>query len=335
MLGALFRGFRAVARNWGLVVLVLAVNLGLALVLALPLASQLERELAHRGSSATMMYSFDYDWWNRWSEDQTGYTRSFAPDVFGAGFIFKNLDLLLGEHPLASVLPGDGLTPDRPRTVRLPPPPPVLDPLIMAAGVLYLLVQVFLTGGLLGVLRAPQGGWTFRGLIHGSGFYFGRLLRVSLLALGLVAIVFAVNAPLARWMDELAREAVSERTALAIGLGRHALLLGVLGVVHMVASFARVIVVREERRSAALALVSSLGFCARNLASALGQYAVVLFLALLLLVAWRAADSRLIVLGWRSQLLAFALFEALLLGRIGLRLGLLASQLELHRSRGR
>ena len=30
-----------------------------------------------------------------------------------------------------------------------------------------LLVQVFLTGGLLGVFRSPQGGWTFRGLtIH-------------------------------------------------------------------------------------------------------------------------------------------------------------------------
>jgi hypothetical protein len=335
MLSALRRGFQGVGRNWGLVVLVLAVNLGLALVLALPLASGLERELAHRGSAAAMMYDFDYDWWGRWSEDQTGYRRSFDPAVFGTGFAFKNLSLLLGRHPPDGVLPGAGRQPSEGGATSLPPEPPALDLTIIALGVLYVLTQIFLTGGLLGVFRAPQGGWTFRGLIHGSGFYFGRLLRVSLLALGLVAILFAVNAPFARWMDGLAREAVSERTALAIGLGRHALLLAALVLVHMVASFARVIVVREERRSATLAFVSSLGFCARNFAAGLGQYGVVLLLALVLLAGWAAVDARLVVIGGKSQLLAFAVMQLLLLGRIALRLGLLASQLELHRARER
>ena len=43
----------------------------------------------------------------------------------------------------------------------------------------------------------------------------------------------------------------------------------------MVSSHAKVMVVREERLSAVLAFLSSLGFCARNLAAALGQYLVV------------------------------------------------------------
>jgi hypothetical protein len=206
--------------------------------------------------------------------------------------------------------------------------------LILSLGLLYLLVQTFLTGGLLGVFRAPQGGWTFRSLVHGSGFYFGRLLRVSLLALGLVGLVFIVNAPVARWIDGLAREAVSEQTAITLTFGRHALLLLALIVAHMVASFARVIVVREERRSAALALVSSLGFCVRNLFAVVGQYGVVIVGALLLLAVWSFLDGRHVVLGWRSQLVAMVLFQGFLLARIALRLGLLASQLELHRARG-
>ena len=133
---------------------------------------------------------------------------------------------------------------------------------------------------------------------------------------------------------EPAREAVSEQTALTLTLGRHALLLLALILVHMVASFARVIVVREERRSAVLALVSSLGFCGRNLLAIVGQYAVVVALALLLLAVWGALDARQLVLGWRSQLVALVLFQGFLLGRIALRLGLLASQVELHRARG-
>jgi hypothetical protein len=331
MLDALRDGFRGLGRNWGLVLLVLAVNLALALVLALPLAAQLEDDLAHTGASASMMYGFDFDWWSAWEEGQEGPSSTFRPDTFGTGFAFKNLDLLLRGALPAGLLPEPG----REERQRLGAGdlPPRLDPLILGVGVLYLLIQVFLTGGLLGVLRAPQGGWTFRGLIHGSGFYFGRLLRVSLLALGGAWVVFALNAPFARWVDGMAREAVSEQTALNLGLGRHALLLFALLVVHAVASYARVIVVREERQSAALALVSSLGFCARNALAVLGHYAVVIAGAVVLLATWAVFDARLAVIGWKSQLLALAGFEVFLVGRIALRLGLLGGQLALHRDR--
>jgi hypothetical protein len=332
MLRALRHGFGGVGQNWGLVLLVFGVNLGLAVILAAPLAFQLERDLAHNGASASMMYGFDYDWWSRWSEDQEGFPRSFRPDILGVGFAFRNLDLLLRGYLPARLFPmGNG---DEPGQEDAGWGPSELDPLILGLGLLYLLVQTFLTGGLLGVFRAPQGGWTFRGLVHGSGFYFGRLLRVSALALGLVGIVFFLSIPLARWADGLARGAVSERTAITLTFGRHALLLLALIAVHMVASFARVIVVREERKSAVLALVSSLGFCVRNPLAVVGQYVAVVVLGLLLLAAWSALDGRQVVLGWRSQLVALVLFQGFVLSRIGLRLGLLASQLELHRARG-
>jgi hypothetical protein len=330
MLEALRRGFTGLGRNWGLVVVAFSVNIALALLVALPLASQLERDLDRIGVSASMMYGFDHDWWTHWSEDQEGYTRSLAPDVFGTGFAPRNVDLLLrGSVPGRVFREAGREAQAAPSSARRPRG---LDPLLVGLGVLYLVVQTFLTGGLLGVFRAPQGGWTLRGLIHGSGFYFGRLIRVGLLGLGLVGIVFAANVPFARWVDGLAREAVSEETALALFLGRRALLLLAIVLVHMVASFARVIVVQEERQSAALAFVSSAGFCGRNLVATAGQYGVVLLLALVLLGAWASIDARLLVVGWKSQLVAFALFQVFLLSRIGLRLALLASQLELHRA---
>jgi hypothetical protein len=329
MLSALREGFRSVGRNWGLVALVLASNLLLALVLAIPLAARIEADLAHRGASVGMMYGFDYDWWSRWSEDQQGYARSLSPAIFGTGFTFKNLDLLLGGQLPAGLfaggvqaLEGNGA------------PTASTDAVILGLGVLYLLLQTFLTGGLLGVFRAPRGGWTLRGLVHGAGFYFARLLRVSLVALATLGVVFGLNAPFARWVDGLAREAVSESTAIALVFGRHALLLFVLLLVHMAASFAKVTVVLEERRSALLAFVSSLGLCARNFAAALGQYLTVLLLGLLLLAAFGALDAGFPVSGWKSQLVLLVVFQAALFGRIALRLGLLASQLELARARG-
>jgi hypothetical protein len=327
MLTSLREGFRSVGRNWGLVVLVLVTNLLLALLLAAPLAAHLEADLDHQGASVRMMYGFDFDWWSRWSESREGFARTFSPDIFGVGFALRNLDLLLGGRlPAGLFARGAGREGDG--------SPPV-GALVLGIGVLYLAVQTFLAGGLLGVFRAPQGGWTFRGLVHGCGFYFARILRVSLVALVLAGAVFALNLPLSRWTDGLAREAVSEGKATALTLGRHALLLFALILVHMASSFAKVMVVREERRSAVLAFVSSLGFCARNLPAALGQYAAVLALGALLLAAFAGIDAHWAVSGGRSQLVLLAVFQAVLAGRIALRLSLLAGQLELARARGR
>jgi hypothetical protein len=321
MISSLHAGARSLGRNWGLVVFVLLANLAFALVLAVPLALQLHGDLVNRGAASGMMYGFDYDWWAEWSARQSGPAAELTPAILGTGFAFRNLDLLLkGSLPGGLFARGDGPSP---------------DPTILGLGVLYLLLQVFLTGGLLGVFRSPQGGWTVRGLVHGSGFYFGRILRVSLLALAANGMVFALNAPFARWVDGLAREAVSEQTALVLVLGRHLVLLLALVLVHMTSSHAKVMVVREERLSAALALLSSLGFCARNLLAAAGQYVVIGAVGAGLLLLFGALDARLEVIGWRSQLLALGLFQVFVAVRIALRLGLLASQLELQAARGR
>jgi hypothetical protein len=306
MMTALGAGFRSVGRNWGLVLLVLLGNLAFALVLAAPLSRQLERDLAHRGASSGMMYGFDYDWWAQWSDHQEGPPSLLSPDILGVGFAFR-------------LFPGGNRG--------------SLDLTILGLGAFYLLLQVFLTGGLLGVFRAPAGGWTVRGLVHGSGFYFGRLLRVSLLALAAAGAVFALNAPFARWIDRLANEAVSETTAISLTLGRHAVLLLALVLVHMVSSHAKVMVVREERLSAVLAFLSSLGFCARHFLAAFGQYLVVGAAGVALVLLFGALDGRLTVIGWKSQLLALLLFQAVVAARIALRLGLLASQVELQARR--
>jgi len=321
MLTSLRDGFRSVGRSFGLVALVLLANLTLALVLAVPLALRLEGDIKNRGASSGMMYGFDYDWWARWSEEQHGPSSALAPDILGTGFELKNVDLLLKGALPAGLFAGGSR--------------PSLDATTLGVGALYLLLQVFLTGGLLGVFRAPQGCWTVRGLAHGAGFYFGRLFRVSLLALAAAGALFALNAPFARWVDGLAREAVSESTAIALNLGRHAVLLLALVLVHMVSSHAKVMVVREERLSAVLAFLSSLGFCARNFLSALGQYLVVGAVGIGLVALFGALDGRLVVVGWRSQLVALVLFEAFVAARIALRLGLLASQVELQQARGR
>jgi hypothetical protein len=323
MLRSLRDGCRSVGLNWGLVVLVLAANLAFALVLAVPLALQLDEDLEHRGASSAMMYGFDYDWWSAWSEQQQGPASALSPELLGTGFMLKNLELLLkGWLPLGLFARGRSGAPS-------------VDPLTLGLGGLYLALQAFLSGGLVSVFRRPRGGWTLRGLVHACGFYFGRMARLSLLALAAAGVLFALNVPFAAAVDRAAREAVSGQSATLLVFGRYALLLVALLLLHMVVSHARVLVVREERLSVVLAAVSSLAFCTRRFAAAFGQYLAIAALGGLLLAVFGLLDSRLVVVGYKTQLVALVLFEAFMAARIALRLWLLAAQVELQREPGR
>jgi hypothetical protein len=321
VLAALKAGVRAVARNWGLVVLLLLLNVLLAGALALPLAARLESELQNREAGSEMMYGFDYNFWSEWHDRQSGWAATFGPEIFGIGFAYRNTDLLL-----KGALPAGLLGRSDDETTRL-------DPVLLGAGVLFLLVQLFLSGGVLGVLRAPQGGWTVRGLLHGSGFYFGRMLRLALWSLAVLWIVYRLYAPLAGWADGMARDAVSERTAMAWTMGRHALLLLLVLLLNMVSGYAKAILVLEERSSAVLSWVSAVSFCLRRALAVAGHYALVVLATVVLLALWHVLDRAWTTVGYKTQLVTLLLFEAALFGRIFLRLALLGGQVALYRAR--
>ena len=318
---ALRAGLGAARRNWGLVALLLALNVACAALLAAPLAISLRSDLANREAAGRMLYGFDHGWWSQWHSEQHGFTREFGPEILGPGFAFRNLELLLrGELPGGLFARADTDDEDARR----------VDPTILGLGVLYMLLQTFLAGGVLGVLRAPQAGWSLRGLVHGSGFYFGRMFRVALLGLAGAWLVFGMNAPIARWVDRQAVEAVAESTALVWTFGRHLALLLALGVVFLVSSYAKVIVVLEERTSALLAVVSAVGFLLRNPLKALGHCAAIGLLLIALLASWSVVDGAWETTGFRSQLVTLALAQGLMFGRIFLRVGLLGGMLALY-----
>jgi hypothetical protein len=326
VLYALVEGWRLLRRSFGLAVLLLVVNIATALVLAAPLAGVLRSGLHHKQASQNMMYGFDYPWWSQWSDAQSGWTKSFGPEIFGVGFAFRNLDLLL-----QGALPANLLAARGEASTGASSAPPPLDPVVLGLGLVYLVVQTFLAGGILSTLRGAQGTWTVRGLLHGAGFYFGRFFRVALLALFAAWVVFRLNPPFARWVDGQARESVSETSAMAWLLGRHALLLLVLLFVNLVSGYAKAIVVAEERSSAILAFVSALSFCGRNLVRTFGHYLAVALLGVVLIAVWRLLDGAYGTTGYKTQLLTFALFQAFMLARVGLRVMLMGGQLALYR----
>jgi hypothetical protein len=94
-MGAVIEGLGAVRHRLSLAALLLVVNLITASLLAIPLVGVLEGSLKNTDSAGRMLYGFDHGWWSAWHAGRTGWTAAFQPDLFGAGFAFKNLELLL------------------------------------------------------------------------------------------------------------------------------------------------------------------------------------------------------------------------------------------------
>ncbi len=328
VIDALSEGLASVRRNPGLVALLLVLNLAMAALLAVPFAASLEKSLKNTGSAETMLRGFDYPWWTHFADSHTGFAAAFRPDIFGHGFALKNTSLLLNGE-----LPG-GLFRPKPEKDAPENGEPGLDGVVLGLGVAYLLLQVFLAGGIYATLRRPKAQWTMRGLIHASGFYFGRFVRISLVALLLDYFLFALNGPLSRFADEAAREAVSERTALYWLFGRHLLLLLAILFVHLVAGYAKAITVLEERSSALLAWASAGSFVFFRFGRVVAHYASIVLLSVALLAVWRFLDSQWPVSGYKTQVVAFALAQLLVFGRIALRVALASGQLALYRDRG-
>jgi len=320
-------GLRTLRRSLGLIPILLGANLALAALLALPLAAALERDLRNTDAAPRMTTGFDYDWWSEWSERQPGYARHLSPELLGTGFAAKNLEALLKGYLPAGLFAGVAAAGPRPPG----DPDRSLDPLVLGLGLVSWLVQLCLTGGVLGVFRAPQGRFTLRGLLHGSSFYAGRLLRLGLLAVGAAGLWFVLWAPVSAFAEVRAKEAVAETTALAWSFARYALLFLGLGLVHMVSSYAKVVLVVEDRQSAVLALLSGASLAARHLRAAATQYLGIALAAAALLLAWGYLDAAFEPTGFRTQALFFVAAEGFVAARMALRLWLLASQVALHR----
>ena len=322
--GAVVSGLRRTFRSWGLGVVLLAANLGVAALLAIPLAATLRADFHERPSATAMTQGFDYGWWSRWSDTRTGLAASLSPDVLGAGLGLKNLDLLLkGQIPGALFAVRDAE--DKRRVL--------LDPIILAGGVAFLATNLFLSGGVFSVLRQVQGRWTMRALLHGAGFHLGRFARIALLMLAAVAVVFALNVPFARWADAQARESVSEVTAHVWLFGRHALLLAALVLVHLVGTYARAITVLEERTSAVLAVLSAFAFAFAHPLGTAGIAAAMAALFLAAYAAWQAFDGAWATTGYATLAVTLLVMQAFVLLRILLRVALAAALMDFYRAR--
>jgi hypothetical protein len=279
-------------------------------LLAWPLALSLRGMIAdHLGASIaadTAVSGTNYDWWNEFLAQTAGVGQTFVPAILGFAVVLKNISSIADAQGVPTV--------------------------IAAAVAAYILVSIFLMGGILDRLARDRRAGSY-GFFAACGMYFFRLLRLGVLA---GVVYYALFAGLHGWLfkdvfEAMTRDVTVERTALLYRGLLYLAFATMIVVVNVGFDYAKIRMVVEDRRSAIGALTAAVRFVQRNPGAVFGLYLldVLLFVGVLALYALVTPGAS----GGAATWGGFLVGQLYIVLRVCVRLLFAASQISLFQSR--
>ena len=297
VVGAFGEGWRRVlaapAMTSGITLMTLAAAVPLALAVNTAIS-------AHLGSSMVadrLREGWDVQWAGEFAAQARGLATSLTHEILGFGGTVATVSGVL-----------DGITP---------------HPLVATAAAAYVAVWVFLSGGILDRLARARPIRT-AAFFSACGAYFVRFLRLALVVGFCYWAIFRWLHPLLfetlwnRWTRDL----TSESTALLLRALLYAVLLAALAAVSVVADFAKVRAVVEDRRSMLGALSGAVRFVRRRFWRVAGLYLMNVGAVLVVAAAWLLVDPRATWDAW----IAFAAGQVYIVARIAAKLAFMGSE---------
>jgi hypothetical protein len=285
-----------------LVNLVAAVPAGIAVTVAL------DRSIGPSRVHESLRRGFDMEWYELYRERAQGLAATFTPTVTGSGAFLDNLEGWATGELFA-------------RT-----------PALVGLGAAYALVWALVLGGVVDRFARPQARPTLCGFFGAGGRFYVRFLRLAFLSGAAYAGIYVLARRASGWLDTWTRDVTQERVVFAWSILALALTAFLLVLVHAVFAFAKVATVVEDRRSMLLAAAQGFRFVLSNPGPTLGLYFGLTIVSASLLGLYHLAAPGVGQESYGGVALAFFAGQALLVGRVLLRLAFLAGAVTVYSS---
>jgi hypothetical protein len=204
---------------------------------------------------------------------------------------------------------------------------------LVAGALLYLVLHVFLNGGIVGRLLDREGGTTLSAFFWDCGRYFWRFVRAFLVSLVFLALTFGIVLRLVSALIEPLREsAVTEWLPLILANLHFLAALLLLSIAHMIFDYARIAVVADEERKVLKALRHALNFLRKRFWRAWAIYLLIAAGTLAGTVVFYAVMGPLGRPGVPFVLAGFVWMQVYVFFRIWIRTLFVSAQAEFYRS---
>jgi hypothetical protein len=208
---------------------------------------------------------------------------------------------------------------------------PALAGWVLVPALLFILVSVFLNGGIIGRLAAGEK-TTLQGFFADCGKHFGRFFRVFLLSLPVYILVFGgliklVSAPFNVW----AKNAAGEMPVIIASNLKFLMTILLLSIVQMYFDYVKIHLVVRDGRKVLAAAAAALSFIGRKFFKAWGLYLLVGLLFIATTAVFIAVTNVLPGTGGAALALGFIWAQAYILARIWIKVLFFAAELDLYR----
>ncbi len=202
----------------------------------------------------------------------------------------------------------------------------------MGLGLLYLLVSIFLTAGIVSTLTLDHR-VTLRRFLSNASRYFGRYLRLFVVSAVVIGAVLAGHKfGLEPYLDDLAESETTDRAAFLWKTLDVAIVVLVLSFVMMVFDYARIRTVVDRRRSMIIAFLVGLAFSVRRAWRTGRLFGLNALIAGFIVAVYFLIENAFSNATAASMIGLFVVQQVFILSRIWIKLSFFASQLALYGS---
>jgi hypothetical protein len=327
---SVFTGIKRASRTPRLVFFAWLVNIGLALIVALPVFTMLDQYIGPTVYEDTLMERMDQNWWMTFKQDhaESPVAEMLDYSIMGSGPLLEHLETLLGgglSAPLAGFLYDLFVRWDLHLSSMS---------LLLVLGVVSLLINALLSAGFIEAYRGDYPPTVAEFLSQGSR-HAGAFIRLSLTVVFLQALlVYPILEGVSFLIASVTSTAASEMTPFLYYMGRNILAFVLLFIVMLSADYARVRIVVEQRSSSFAALVAGILFVARQPVVTVGVGILLLAFSLLAMLLFAVAEAFLPTDTAWLVLVLFGLQQVYLIGRQFIRASTYAAEVDVFQSSG-
>lgn len=307
---ALQDGISLVSRNVRMVVVIYIVNISLALLLAIPVFSSLNRSIGKSAVREQLVQGFDYDWWAGFTFQAQGVEKTIRPSLSGGfGPLFDNLELLLtGRFTSFGVW-------------------------ILVFGLAYLFLAAFFNGGVIGLFADEKRSFTVGRFFSYSGFYFNHMFALALTSILVFFLVYKLISPaLFGLAGNLTASWMSERAVWFVNLAVYLLLMFIIILANMILDYAKLIVIAEKKKSSWLCIWLGIKFIFKRFGRALSLYVLLSLISLAVVIVFGGILSFLNPSQIFILVIAFLFQQTFIFAKIWTRLNFYGAQLVFYQN---
>ena len=249
ILSAIRAGLRRVTANPKLILFLWLFNFLMALPLTLMMSGQIEASLGASRVAEKMQKGFDIDWYEEFNHNAGALGKTFSPAVIGVGPFLGNLESWLNGSLFANYTG------------------------IVGLGLGYMIVWLFLLGGILDRFARPEPRLTMERFFSAGGRYFVRFVALAALAGVIYLFIFAFIAPqLFTLIANSTRDTTVEKTVFFMTAGAYLVVAFLLMLVNMVFDYAKISTVIDAQRNVFTAVLNGVQFVFSRPVKTFGLY---------------------------------------------------------------